>query len=288
MIQGVSVLTPSGETSLSDGVTAFLYAHEGTGMQPRHDIIQRGPSEHGETYLDYRLDPREINLVFYLTGSNAERTAKRRALVGLFHPDYASTLRFLTTNGTRDIDVQFKGDGTVPTTERWPQLEYVRMKFGARKPFYDPSGVNVPFAQVAGGAGFAVPIVVPFSFGGSTVNQVQVVDESANPDFFRAEPIITITGPITDPIITNRLTGDKLDFTGTTIAGGTTYTIDTRYNKKTVVDQAGTNQISKLAAGSSIATFDIRRGQNSISVVGTSATAATLINFQYKGQFLAI
>lgn len=288
MIQGVSVLTPSGETSLSDGVTAFLYAHEGTGMQPRHDITQRGPSEHGETYQDYRLDPREINLVFYLTGSNAERTTKRRTLFGLFHPDYASTLRFLTTNGTRDIDVQFKGDAAVPTNERWPQLEYVRMKFVARKPFYDPAGVNVPFGQVAGGTGLAFPMAVPFSIGSSVVNQTQVIDESANPEFFRAEPIITITGPITDPIITNQLTGDKLDFSGTTIAGGTTYTIDTRYNKKTVTDQAGTNQISKLVAGSSIATFDLRRGQNSISIVGTSASTATLINFQYKGQFLAI
>lgn len=288
MIQGVSVITPSGETSLSDGTTAFLFAHEGTGMQPRHDITQRGPAEHGETYLDYRLDPRIIDLVFMLTGSNAERTTKRRALFGLFHPDYASTLRFLTTNGTRDIDVQFRDGGMVPTTERWPQLEYARLKVSAKKSFYDPVGVNIPFAQVAGGTGLAVPMAVPFSLGGSTVNQIQVIDESASPEFFRAEPIITITGPITDPIITNLLTGDKLDFTGTTIAGGTTYTIDTRYNKKTVVDQLGANQISKLAAGSSIATFDIRRGQNSIGVVGTSATAATLINFQYKGQYLAI
>lgn len=288
MIQGVSVINPSGETSLSDGTTAFLYAHEGTGMSPRHDITQRGPSEHGETYLDYRLDPRVIDLIFYLTGTNTERTTKRRALFGLFHPDYTSKLRFNTTNGLRDIDVQFKDGGSVPTNERWPQLEYVRLKVSAKKPFYDPAGVNVPFSQVAGGTGLAVPMAVPFSLGGSTVNQIQVIDESANPEFFRAEPIITITGPITDPIITNQLTGNKLDFTGTTIAGGTTYTIDTRYNKKTVVDQAETNQISKLIAGSSIATFDIRRGQNSIQVVGTSATAATLINFQYKGQYLAI
>ena len=288
MIQGVSVISSGVETSLSDGVVAFLRDHEGTGMQPRHDITQRGPMEHGESYLDYRLDPRDIDLLLMLTGSVSERATKRRTLMGLFHPDYASTLRFLADNGTRDIDVQFKGDGTVPTNERQPALEIVRLKFIARKPFYDPSGVTVPFAQISGGGAFLVPTAVPTTFGGSSLNQTQVIDTTGDPTFWRAEPIITITGPITDPIITNQLTGDKLDFTGTTLAGGTTYTIDTRYNKKTVVDQLGANQISKLAAGSSIASFDLRRGANSILVVGTGTTAATLIVFSYNGQHVAI
>lgn len=288
MIQGVSVITSGVETSLSDGSVCFLRDHEGTGMQPRHDITQRGPMEHGESYLDYRLDPRDIDLLLMLTGSNTERSTKRRQLMGLFHPDYPSTLRFVADNGNRDIDVQFKGNGTVPTNERQPALEIVRLKFVARKPFYDPSGVTVPFAQISGGGAFLVPTAVPTTFGGSTLNQTQTIDTTGDPTFWRAEPIITITGPITDPIITNQLTGDKLDFTGTTLAGGTTYTIDTRYNKKTVVDQAGTNQISKLAAGSSIASFDLRRGANSILVVGTSTTAATLIVFSYNGQHVAI
>jgi len=288
MIQGVSVITSGVETSLSDGSVCFLRDHEGTGMQPRHDITQRGPMEHGESYLDYRLDPRDIDLLLMLTGSNTERSTKRRQLMGLFHPDYPSTLRFVADNGNRDIDVQFKGNGTVPTNERQPALEIVRLKFVARKPFYDPSGVTVPFAQISGGGAFLVPTAVPTTFGGSTLNQTQTIDTTGDPTFWRAEPIITITGPITDPIITNQLTGDKLDFTGTTLAGGTTYTIDTRYNKKTVVDQLGANQISKLAAGSSIASFDLRRGANSILVVGTSTTAATLIVFSYNGQHVAI
>lgn len=288
MIQGISVLTNGVETSLSDGSLCFVRDHEGLGMQPRHDITQRGPMEHGETYNDYRLDPRDIDLLLFLTGDNTARTNARRQIFGLFHPDYATTLRCNTPNGLRDIDVQFKGGGTVPTTERDPQLERIRLKLWARKPFYDPNGVTIPFAQISGGGAFLVPTTVPTTFGGSTLNQTQVIDTTGDPSFWRAEPIITITGPITDPIITNKLTGDKLDFTGTTIAGGVTYTIDTRYNKKTVVDQAGTNQISKLAAGSSIATFDLRRGQNSILVVGTSTNSATLITFFYNGLYVAI
>ena len=288
MIQGLSVISSGIETSLSDGAVCYVRDHEGTGMQPRHNISQRGPMEHGETWLDYRLDPRPIDLILMITGSNAERTTKRRQLMGLFHPDYASTLRFNVLDGFRDVEVHFKDGGSVPTNERQPQLEIVRLKFTAEKPFYDPNGVTIPFSQVAGGGAFLVPTTVPTTFGGSTVNQTQVIDTTGDPAFWRAEPIITITGPITDPIITNQLTGDKLDFSGTTIAGGTTYTIDTRYNKKTVVDQNGTNQISKLAAGSSIASFDLRRGANSIAVVGTSASSATLITFFYNGLYLAI
>lgn len=288
MIQGISVISQGIETSLSDGSLCFVRDHEGLGMQPRHDITQRGPMEHGETYNDYRLDPRDIDLLIYLIGNNATRTAARRQVLGLFHPDYLSTLRCDTPNGLRDIDVQFKGNGSAPSTERWPNLEFLRLKFSAKKPFYDPNGTTVPFAQVSGGGAFLVPTSVPTTFGGSTLNQTQVIDTTGDPAFFRAEPIITITGPITDPIITNQLTGDKLDFSGTTIAGGSTYTIDTRYNRKTVTDQLGANQISKLVAGSSIASFDLRRGQNSISVVGTSTNSATLISFFYNGQYLAI
>jgi len=289
MIQGVSVITPdTGEVSISDGVLCYVRDHEGTGMQPRHDITQRGPQEHGETYIDYRLDPRQIDLLLMMAGDNAARSLARRTVLGLFHPDYATTMRFYTTNGVRDIDVQFRDDARAPTNERDPQLERLRLKLIARKPFYDPTGLTVPFAQISGGGAFLVPTTVPTTFGGSTLNQTQAIDTTGDPTFWRAEPIVVIAGPITDPIITNQLTGDKLDFTGTTIAGGTTYTIDTRYNKKTIVDQNGTNQISKLAAGSSIATFDLRRGSNSILVVGTSTSAATLISFFFNGLYVAI
>jgi hypothetical protein len=78
-------------------------------------------------------------------------------------------------------------------------------------------------------------------------------------------------GPITSPVITNAITGDKLDFTGTTIVGGASYTIDCRYGQKTVVDSAGANQISKLTSDSDLSTFcllpdpDAPGGANTLS-----------------------
>jgi hypothetical protein len=87
-------------------------------------------------------------------------------------------------------------------------------------------------------------------------------------------------------VITNGATDDKIDFTGFTIGAGVTYTIDLRYGYKTVVDHLGANQISKLSTDSDLATWGLIAGENSIGVVGTSITSATLISFQFNERFI--
>lgn len=109
---------------------------------------------------------------------------------------------------------------------------------------------------------------------------------------FLTYPIITITGPITDPVLTNVSTGEDLDFTGVTIAGGDTYTIDCRFGYKTVKNAAGVNKIADLTAASDLATFhlgadpEVSGGANAFTLTGTGTDANTTVTIAYNERFV--
>lgn len=101
-------------------------------------------------------------------------------------------------------------------------------------------------------------------------------------------PVITLSGPFNDPVITNHGTGEVLDFTGSTIAANEAYTIDTRYGYKTVTSQAGSNIISKLTDGSDLATFHLIPGGNFLQVSFTGGTAVeTGVIINYFNRYIA-
>jgi hypothetical protein len=157
--------------------------------------------------------------------------------------------------------------------------------------WYDPTQVAQVFALGGGGGAFAVPLAVPVAVGASTIDQTTMVPYAGS---WRSEPIIRIVGPITNAVITNLSTDEKLDFTGTTISAGDYYEIDTRFGYKTVKDAAGANKISKLTTDSDLATFhlapdpEVADGENSINVAGSSANAATAVTVYWYSRFIGI
>ena len=105
-------------------------------------------------------------------------------------------------------------------------------------------------------------------------------------------PVMTVLGPISDPVITNHTTGEKLDFTGYTIGAGVTYTIDTRYGAKSVTDSGGTSQIAQLSDDSDLGSFHLSAppyatgSVNSFSLVGTAITGGvTLLTVQHFNRY---
>lgn len=157
--------------------------------------------------------------------------------------------------------------------------------------WFDPNGGSYVFGLSISDNALLVPTVIPLFIGASELSQVDTIEYAGN---FREYPVITVTGPVTDLVITNQTTGEKLDFTGVTIAGGDTYTIDLRYESKTLVDQDGVNKISELTSDSDFATFhlastlEVPDGRNTISAVGSTVTGETAIAFSWKNRYLAI
>jgi hypothetical protein len=157
---------------------------------------------------------------------------------------------------------------------------------------YDPDGESVTFALGGGGGAWEFPWVIPWEVGASTIDLSQNLVYAG--DVASLPSIIRITGPITDAIITNNSTGEKLDFDGTTIAGGDYYDIDLRYGYKTVVDNDGVNKITDLTADSDLSTWHIAAedevpdGINSIRVQGTAITESTKVEINYYNRYNGI
>jgi hypothetical protein len=280
---------------LSDVVNYKHLANDGFGLPPQRLLTESGPLQNGVSYLGFRLEPRILALGLFASASTENAYFSKRAeVLNIFKPSNTPIqLRFTKSNGdVRQIDTYYNGGLSLSSTERYNTNQKIAVQLFAPDPiWYDPVAVNVNFGITGGSGGFSIPWAIPWSIGVSTLNQTTTVSYTGTWESF---PIVTIYGPITNPVITNTATGDKLDFTGTTVNTGEIYTIDTRYGYKTVTDATGTNQISKLTADSDLTTFrllahpEATNGANSIVVTGTNATTVTQVYLTYYNRYIGV
>lgn len=278
--------------ALSNGAPfAWLSADEG--MADVRRMTDRGPLQHGDSDYDFRLEPTTYPMGFRIYATSMEEQwIHRTTALRIFRPSRtAIQLRWtLETGAVRQLDVHLSGRLLFGSKDsQGYTLRFVAPLRAADPTFYDPTAVGYTFGVNAGTTGWAYPITFDEGFGSSTVAQTRAIVYNGS---WRTSPIVTIKGPITNPVITNVTTGDKLDFTGLTIGSGTIYTIDCRAGVKTVLDQLGASQIANLTDDSDLATFsleaDVVDGINTISVTGSAANATTEVYLQYYERYVGI
>ncbi len=295
------------EYSLSDGTYAYRLEDDGTGIAPMHRLTERGPFQHGETDLGYRLDPRLIRLILGIEGATrSERDTMRGRLMRLFRPSNQVSLKWTLDNGDiRQIDCYYAGDLTAPSTDRIDTIQKLGVSFAAPDPaFYEPTQYtafvyqddDLPLTGASSGTlsapGLIVPMPVPFGVSSGVMAETHYLSYAGD---WLDYPIITINGPITDPIVTNATTGDMLDLTGVSLSAGDAVTVDCRYGYKSIVHSNGANLIANLSADSDLATFHIAPADglddtktNIITVTGGTVNANTRIDIAYYNRYTGI
>ena len=268
----------------------------GLGLPPVRRIKERGPLQHGATDVGFLLDERMLNLALLITGSTLAAVDEYRDdLAEILKPLSSTPIKLRVTrddSSVRQIDCYTTGIVDFPNTlgERIGASQMVVAQFEAAYPiWYDPELVNI-FVTNAGGNGYLIPLDVPVLYTtGSAINRLVSLTYAGKWEVY---PKIYATGPATDLVITNETTGDVLDFTGHSIAGGDTYEIDLRYGYKTITDQTGTRKNSALTDDSDLATWRIvptptaAGGVNDIRVeVASGVTNATQIRMEYNDQY---
>ena len=92
------------------------------------------------------------------------------------------------------------------------------------------------------------------------------------------DPTITLTGPLSNTVITNTTVGVSLTYTGT-IAGGEVVTISTNsYGEYTATSTAGggTNVIGNISHNGAAALMVLDVGSNTLSITDSTATTGTV------------
>lgn len=290
----LSVFSNGVEYSLDDGTYCYWLDHDGFGMLPLHRLSLRGGQQDGDFDVGFRADPRFIRLflLFEDMGINGW-LEKRQALLNIFSPQRILQLRLTVDSTLRQIDCKYSSDLSMPSAEAfgsYGQRLVVTLK-ASTPTWYDPTIHELTFQLGGGSDVFTVPTVIPTGIGTSTIFQTQQVIYGGS---WSASPEIKIYGPATNLVISNLTTGDKLDFTGQTIAGGSWWLATTEFGQQSLVDQAGVSQVSKLTSDSDLATFHFASssetpdGNNSISISASSITSATRIEIKYVERFLGV
>lgn len=291
----LSVISRDAEYNLSDNEQYMLIGIDGIAAPPVARITERGPLQHGESDLGFRLRPRRIALALMVRGgSDADWFARRNALMSIFRSsDNPLQLRIANGEMVRQIDCYLSGVMEMsPETGISPRWQKVGIELLAPDPtWYDPVGNTITF-RLGGGGLLAIPLAVPMQVGASAIDSAIQVAYSGTWD---AYPIITLQGPMISPVIVNQTTGDKLDFTGTVINAGDSYVVDCRYGYKTVTRTSdGANRVRDLTNDSNLATFrigahpDVPGGYNSIRVQASGLTTASVIYIQYNTRYVGV
>jgi len=281
----------------------FIFPIDGLGMPPIRYVTQRGPYQHGETMLDYFLEPRIVQVRHRRTSCNRtelwdvrsdllDAVRPNRQIINSLEP---GILRKIMPDGTkRDINVIVQAgpsydSGTRNGWDEWAIDDIIR--FVAHDPtFFDPTEVITEF-NFSTFEELVFPADFPIAFFASTFDETDTIEYGGT---WLSYPEIIMTGPINNPIITNTTTGEKIEL-DYNIAAAEVVTITTEYGNKTISNDDGDNLIGTLTTDSDLATFHIAPdpeapgGDNVIRVQGASAdSAVTQMVVKYYTRYIGI
>lgn len=291
----IDLLRGSTVFSLSDGVLCKCTGIQGVGLLQSERMTEQGPLQHGVTDRGFRAKERLIRLMlFYQVATPTEYWDRRNSLNTALEPTTRlAQLRFDLGNGTRrQIWCSILGSVMDMRPDSAGGSSFAVDFMCPNPAFYDPNGKALIFGLDYSATTFQIPMEIPLGIGQSTIDASALISYGGS---WRSYPYrIRISGPMTDCVITNETTGEKLDFTGVSIAAGDRRDIDLRYSYKSVIDATGTNKIADLTSDSDLTSWhlatarEVPDGSNSIAVTGTGVTSATEIYISYHEYFNGI
>lgn len=252
----------------------ILAAHDGLGEAPVRRLTERGAQQHGDTDVGYRFDPRVFMLAFEFAGTASERYDERARLRQLFAAQADLTLCFTLPNAAiRSIDCK-RVEAPLPVDGRGAFGQRWAYRFRAADPsFYNPTAQNLTWSLDVV-SDLILPYDLPYFFADSLIGNTQAIAYTGDVDTY---PVITITGPLNNPVVENETTDEALQLVYN-IPAAQSVTIDCRYGYKSVTLTGGTQLI--LTDDSDLGTFHIAAAINGSSsrtntfrVSGTGAIA---------------
>jgi hypothetical protein len=296
--EGWYFIDPNSNSYRIDDLTAnrVLEAIGGMGMPPVKNLKTVAPQQHGETFRGFRLKPRVINLAYVVKGaSEAALYNDHQTWLAAMKPfDTAAKFRREMADGSQyEIDVRYNSGLLLDTKDR---IGVAAERYGVQLIAFDPVWRKLPLQSktfTVTGFDLVLPFVLPQTLPSSLLNITDTVTLAGT---WRAYPVITLTGPMTNPKVTNLTTNQKIEISvgGVVIGLGETVTIDLSPGVKTVKKNDGTDLYSKLTTDSDIFGFylkdptEVSGGENQISVYASACTSASGVKVEWYHRFIGI
>lgn len=233
------------------------------------------------------VDPRTVRIPILIQGvDNVSLLLAYRLLATAMNPKRGDgILRTTNADGTmRDLTCSLlgglEGDETLDSG-RGPGWYQVGLTLHACDPYYyDTTATQLTFASPT--VAFLSSTFLPLQISSSGVLSSFA---ATNVGDVEAWPVFIISGPGTNPVLTNVTTGKSITLT-LTLASTDVLTINTAPGIKTIVKQDGTNQYAALALTSSL--WSLTTGTNAVTLAMTSTTSASSIQVLYKNRWLGV
>ncbi len=307
LIEFDAYITPDGVEYVLDAEKdrALIFGVSGLGMPPIEYLTERGPHQHGETIIDYRLQSRVLQMLYRREGcSRQDYWDNRSELLDVMRPNRQRTTsgkpapgqlrKILPNQQIRDIDVfiqqgpDFEQAGNV-----WDEhsFETVLRLVAPEPTLYNPYSVEVEVTPEAESE-LGYPAGYPVAYGeGGAFDQTFDLTYTGS---WESNPVIYLVGPLTEALIENLTTGEKLEFTYN-VPAGRIVTVDLRYLHKTIINDLGVKLgTGVLTSDSDFGTFHLAThpeapgGINEIRLAGEGLPASSRIIFSYNTRFIGI
>lgn len=277
----MSWFDPSGNEYPLNGDAYMFLDHPGRrgfkGLPPFVTSTLETPLVDGDVPRFTLAKPRPLEVHLLVKGSNpTDYEAVRTALQNAMNPKLGDgKFRASRTDGVmRDIlcryESGFEGDESWGAASSVHQ-EYL-LRFRAHDPFWYDTAAQV-FTFTANAATNFFPIT-PLKLSSSSIGSGFSVFNNGDVE---AYPVFVITGPGTNPTLTNTTTGKSIAAT-IALTAGQSLTIDTQ--AKTVKREDGSNQFSTLSFASVLWTLAV--GNNALTLAMSGTGAGSQIQVQYK------
>jgi hypothetical protein len=277
------------------GITLYVTGAVNWGMAPITRIVQRGPFQDGDTDVDYRINPRVINLPIVIPSTSYDEMMNNREnLIQMFKPgNDTATLRHTLNENTffeikRSIDVKISGASMDSSQTDFNTRAVIQLRAddptwynstqNARQMTYTQYGTPTPY-----------PKPYPVPYGAVSVDNTISVAYTGT---VMSSPILQCIGPLTNLTLVDGA-GRLIQLTSS-VPDGDIWTIDLRYGKKTVINTAGISQFASLSIYSDLInwglypapTFDA--GLQYLSVSATGTTSASQVNMFWYDRYVGI
>ena len=178
------------------------------------------------------------------------------------------------------VGVVYAGGAETVVQGGAPILAYQVMFRAADPVLYSQNEQNSAPATVSSGGGIPFPIPFPIPFGAGTSGGTVTVTNSGNANTW---PRFVLTGPVTNPAISNVTRGETLTFIGLALSASQTLIVETKPTRYALV---GTTNVQGAIRWSDSRWPKLSPGANTIQFTGGGTSGATNLVTYWRDGYL--